>query len=143
MLLSDTLASGNLTTLEAIAEQCPLEGGDAVYEARAIVSYFTGQDYDDGLLCASGERDQRRTGGDTQLKTEERIYPNPTTGEVFFSVAGEARVQIFNNIGQLQREQLISDNRLTLSNLHPGLYRLRIFRDGQAPVTRNIVVINR
>ncbi|MBK9336470.1 MAG: hypothetical protein IPM98_07720 [Lewinellaceae bacterium] len=57
LLLNDSLQTGDLATLEAIAGMCPLEGGDAVYEARAIVVHTTGASYDDTDLCAvSAER---------------------------------------------------------------------------------------
>jgi len=52
LLLNDSLQTGNLATLESIAEMCPLEGGDAVCEARAIVAHLTGANFDDTDLCA-------------------------------------------------------------------------------------------
>ncbi|MFZ4634051.1 MAG: hypothetical protein ACOYNO_07590, partial [Saprospiraceae bacterium] len=57
LLASDTLATGDLTTLEAISAQCPQEGGDAVYEARAMVSYFTGEQFDNSACIGGGERE--------------------------------------------------------------------------------------
>lgn len=143
-LLSDTLATGNLATLESIAEQCPLEGGDAVYEARAIVSYYTGSDYDDYTLCASPQpRQQQISRKPSELAKGLSLYPNPTTGEVFLPVSDEVLVRVFNNIGQLQIEKTVSDSRLNLSQLQPGVYRFQLFREGQMLTTQNVVLLNR
>jgi hypothetical protein len=72
-----------------------------------------------------------------------KIYPNPTTGEVFLSVSGEVLVRVFNNIGQLQMEKAVSDNRLDLSQLQPGVYRLQLFREGEMLTTQNVILLNR
>lgn len=144
ILLSDTLASSDLPTLADIAEQCPLEGGDAVYEARAMVAYFTGEDFDDYELCASSERQQRvQKKNTTRAERSIEIYPNPTTGEVFLAADGEVLVRIFDNIGQLQLEKIVSDHRLDLSQLQPGIYRLQLFREGQMLTTQSVVLLNR
>jgi len=130
-LLSDTLANGNLTTLESIAEQCPLEGGDAVYEARAIVSYYTGADFNDAELCEEAQERQQQP--DITSKPNAAIpvllYPNPTTGQIFWSGTGDQVVvlRVFNTIGQIQLEQTASGNNVDLSRLPDGLYTLQIF----------------
>ncbi len=142
-LLTDTLASGDLTTLEGIAEQCPLEGGDAVYEARAFVSYFTGTDYNDFDLCAPPQPRQKQVNGKSSGLKDITLYPNPTTGEVFLSVSGEVLARVFNNIGQMQMEKTVADNRLNLSLLPPGVYRLQLFREGRMLTTQSVILINR
>jgi len=142
-LLTDTLASGDLTTLEGIAEQCPLEGGDAVYEARAFVSYYTGTDYNDFDLCAPPQPRQKQVNGKSSGIKDITLYPNPTTGEVFLSVSGEVQVRVFNNIGQLQMEKTVADNRLNLSQLQPGVYRLQLFREGRMLTTQSVILLNR
>ncbi len=71
------------------------------------------------------------------------VWPNPTTGEVFFSATDVLLVRVFSSIGQLQLENTVNDGRLSLAHLPPGLYRFQIFRDGQAPITRSVVLLNR
>jgi hypothetical protein len=127
-------ASTDLTTLTAIADQCPLEGGDAVYEARAVVAYLTGQEFDDYQLCDSGERNQRIK---PSVKVESLdniiVYPNPTTGQVFWTtLQGEpVTVRVFNSLGQLQIEKSTTDNRMDLSALSQGMYHLQILSPAQ------------
>lgn len=69
-----------------------------------------------------------------------RIYPNPTTGEVFLPVPGEVLVRVFDNVGQLQMEKTVSDNRLNLAQLQPGIYRLQLFHDGRMLTTQHVVL---
>jgi hypothetical protein len=120
--------------LTAIADQCPLEGGDAVYEARAVVAYLTGQEFDDYQLCDSGERNQRIK---PSVKVESLdniiVYPNPTTGQVFWTtLQGEpVTVRVFNSLGQLQIEKSTTDNRMDLSALSQGMYHLQILSPAQ------------
>ena len=58
------------------------------------------------------------------------VYPNPTTAGIYFSgkenLVGET-VSIFNNVGQLVREQKIaSDHSVNLSELQTGIYFIQI-----------------
>lgn len=143
LLLSDTLATGDLSTLTSIAQQCPLEGGDAVYEARAFVSYYTGADYDDFELCAPAQPRRPKTVDHTSGLVENlAIYPNPTTGDVFISTSGEVLARVFNHTGQLQMEKVLTDNRLNLSQLQPGVYRLQLFRKGRMLTTQSVILLN-
>jgi hypothetical protein len=136
-------ASTDLTTLTAIADQCPLEGGDAVYEARAVVAYLTGQEFDDYQLCDSGERQQRaKRQNTTEAAKDIAIYPNPTTGDVFFTVPGEILVRVFNELGQIKLEKAVTDGRISLAQLQPGVYRLQLFREGQMLTTQSVVLLN-
>jgi hypothetical protein len=129
--------------LTAIADQCPLEGGDAVYEARAVVAYLTGQEFDDYQLCDSGERQQRaKRQNTTEAAKDIAIYPNPTTGDVFFTVPGEILVRVFNELGQIKLEKAVTDGRISLAQLQPGVYRLQLFREGQMLTTQSVVLLN-
>ncbi len=134
-LLSDTLATGNLSTLESIAEQCPLEGGDAVYEARAIVSYYTGEDFDDVELCEGAEERQQQDISSKPLKGAPVVfYPNPTTGQVFWSGTSDQSVtiRVFNTLGQLTIEQLNVTGQANLSHLPEGLYQVQLLSSDNA-----------
>ncbi|MFN0175928.1 MAG: T9SS type A sorting domain-containing protein [Saprospiraceae bacterium] len=127
MLLVDSLASGSLTTLTAIAAQCPLFGGDAVYEARAIVSRLTGQEYDDVALCGSlrpGAGGREET---SEIPTEVIVFPNPTTGQISWIGLEEqtVTVRVFNQLGQMVAERNTAENSLDLGALPEGVYHLQ------------------
>ncbi|MFN0175930.1 MAG: T9SS type A sorting domain-containing protein [Saprospiraceae bacterium] len=133
MLLVDSLASSNLTTLTAIAAQCPLSGGDAVYEARAIVSHLTGQEYDDVALCGSQRPGAGGREETSEIPAEVLVFPNPTTGYVSWLgiPEGKVTVRVFNALGQLQLERNSEDNAVDLSALNQGIYRLQILSSEQ------------
>lgn len=71
----------DLTRIRDIAEQCPLSGGNAVFQARGILKMVS-QDstfYDDDLLCGQiMDRDEERLVEDSNINGME-IYPNPAT----------------------------------------------------------------
>lgn len=72
-----------------------------------------------------------------------KIYPNPTTGLVYFSNIDEVLVRVFDNTGCLHLQKEVTGGRLDLSHLQPGIYRLQVFRKSKMPAMQNIVIINR
>jgi|GEM_PF-4616227 len=123
-----SLGSADLSDLIDIAGQCPLSGGDAVYEARSIVMHYTGDEFDDADLCNLQNRSQ-------QAKAKEgseaiRLYPNPTSGEVFWRGTSSAvRVRVLNALGQMHSDQLVNSNHLALRNAPDGLYTVQIYSE--------------
>ena len=90
-----------LLALEAIANQCPLEGGIAVYRARALVQ---GTGYDDVTLCdRGGGRNEKQ--GEVQSKLF-ALYPNPSDGQINLQlpIGTVESVLIHNSIGMLVGE---------------------------------------
>ena len=73
--------------LLSIAEQCPLLGGNPVYQARSLYSLIDdAAEFDDALICIAD--------GIVVKNLEEpvpsvNVFPNPTrTGQLFFEVTG-------------------------------------------------------
>ena len=145
LLLSDTLANGDLSTLSGIAEQCPLEGGDAVYEARAVAAYFTGADYDDLENCVDAERQQRRSHSDKPTEIAVAvIYPNPTSGHIFWNGTNDQTitVRVFNALGQLAMELSSTNASANLESLPEGLYLVQLSDpDNVVPDTQKVLII--
>ena len=142
LLLTDTLAAGDLATLEGIAEQCPLEGGDAVYEARAFIRQMTGTEYDDLDLCNSSSRPAARQDKQTAAETGE-FYPNPTTGELRWNNAatGEVRVEVYDQLGLLRMNLEMTGQFIDLRPLPDGIYWLRLFPSTGNPVSQKVVLL--
>lgn len=142
-LLSDSLAVGNLATLTAIASQCPLTGGDAVYEARTFVAHLTGADFDDRVLCQGiGARSQPEQVA-AQMAEQVVLYPNPTTGEVFWTGTGEqdVLVKVFNLTGQVVAEANSPNRHISLGKLADGLYLVQLLAtDGTVLATQKLNV---
>lgn len=88
-----TLSGPQITTLEAIASQCPLTGGEAVLRARALLELNgnTPLIYNDGTLCNA----QRPSGGRDEAATTEgsfiKVYPNPVSNLLTIEYAQKNR----------------------------------------------------
>ena len=121
-------ASTDTAAITLIAGQCPLEGGDAVYEARAIIAYLTGDEFDDHVLCNSSQRNARDRNGDISKESDFALYPNPTTGIVYWTgFQGQpVTVNIYNSLGQLQIAKSMNNSHLDLNTLPQGMYHLQI-----------------
>lgn len=131
LLLNDSISAGDAADLEAIAGQCPLEGGDAVYEARALLG--GGVYYDDDVLCDLAQwrsRELPPAAVQTQV-SRAMLYPNPASEMLYWSGAQSVRVRLFNAMGQLAVEQLLVGNALPIGLLPEGLYVAQVF-DAQA-----------
>lgn len=142
LLLTDTLAAGDLATLESIAEQCPLEGGDAVYEARAFIRQMTGTEYDDLDLCNSSSRPAARQDKQTAARIGE-LYPNPTSGKVSWNnpAAEEFMVEVYDPHGQLKLRLKTSGSTVDLRSLPDGAYWIRLYPQAGNPVVQKVILV--
>jgi len=146
LLLTDTLQTGDLATLESIAEMCPLEGGDAVYEARAIVAHLTGAHFDDTVLCEQPEEMRRPQKQETLAETPAGImlFPNPSTGQVYWRGTGDqtVRIRVFNAYGQQLADLLSTTGFANLEHLPEGLHMLQLSAlDNHLLATRKLHLI--
>ncbi|MCC6410103.1 MAG: T9SS type A sorting domain-containing protein [Saprospiraceae bacterium] len=140
MLKTDSLSGTDITELEAIAGQCPLEGGDAVYEARAVVAYLIGTTYDDTELCDVEERFQPKAISESTI--EPAVYPNPTTGQLAFKgYDSPFDVRVLDNLGHAILYKQVTNNRLDISALPEGLYRIQVVLPGGSVKTHSVVLI--
>jgi hypothetical protein len=140
LLAADTLATGDLTTLEAIAAQCPQEGGDAVYEARAMVSYFTGEQFDNSACIGGEERENEMA--NTVAVENITIYPNPATNMVIVQGAPEdAQVNITDHLGRLVHASKLQSNRIELTTLQNGVYNVQVFSSEKTLLTTQKLVV--
>jgi hypothetical protein len=87
--------------LEAIADQCPFSGGDAVYMARALLGKHF---YNDADLCEPGRR--ATLDSHEQEATQPLVFrPNPAASEVRFdlpaTLEGAWQLQLLDSQGRL------------------------------------------
>jgi len=113
-------------TLEIIAAQCPLLGGNAVYRARTLLALMTGElvSYNDSLICAEIESFSRH-GLPAEIAAQVQelsIYPNPANKEVKVS----------------WRQPVRQSGSLTLYDLHGRKVLGLILGEGEA--TRTIAL---
>ncbi|MBX2929733.1 MAG: T9SS type A sorting domain-containing protein [Saprospiraceae bacterium] len=148
------LDSTEAAALAAIAEQCPIEGGNAVYRARAFLAalrqeYVT---YNDSLLCAPIELLTVRPDNEPQLQIAKdeaglSIFPNPASNEVklVWSKSDEnpGLVQVSDIYGRQVRQLVIASGTteqvIQLAGLPDGVYVFRIRLNGRDTVRKVII----
>jgi hypothetical protein len=126
---NNELTESQITTLESIAEGCPLSDGEAVLRARAMLNLLEGSPvvYDDFVICGSGERSEENR---RDAKSSLRVYPNPANDFLnidYSSVTNtDSQLLIFNAQGQSVREiTLVSKAgviQVSLNSIPSGVY---------------------
>lgn len=128
----DIYDPNSLEEVYEIAVQCPEDGGDAVYRARALYSNLTQQPIPD-IPCAD-DRDSEKLGGDKNQNILEDllIYPNPANEYATVQLTTElpAQVVLMDLSGKvILRQEFIQQTRLNLKALSPGIYLIKVNSD--------------
>ncbi len=148
----ETIATGNnsfsesqLSSLESIAGQCALSGGESVLRARDMLALVqeTAYFYDDDILCNAQPRTSKGSVGG--FEDAIKIFPNPANDEIRIQYDVQktdgAHLKFFNVYGQLSKVVLLPEARGTVltptNNLASGVYFYTL--DG---VTAGRVIIN-
>ena len=77
----------------------------------------------------------------TELSTEAKLYPNPTTGQFTVEGANVAKVEVYNLVGQKVCEQQGSKAvSINATDWHKGIYLVNIIEQNGAVVTKKLVV---
>jgi hypothetical protein len=146
LLAADSLSSTNLALLLDIAGQCPLEGGDAVYEARSIVAQHYGQEFDDRTLCLqAGQREQQKLVSDFSSASDITFYPNPSSGSLYWTNTGAEPVllRLYNPLGQLLLSQESADGFVSIAQFLPGIYTAQLVSNNGKVLTATQVVLTK
>jgi hypothetical protein len=120
------LDSTEISQLEDIAEQCPLEGGEGVYTARSILVQIGEYDYNDRDLCEIVEEREIKT---KDLGLNSGFFPNPASNEITLIIPANKvcqRVSISNSLGQvlLIEKSPLNGHSMDLSGFANGIYFL-------------------
>lgn len=70
------------------------------------------------------------------------IYPNPTnSGKIYVTSknASEKKIEVFDVLGKKVLETLTASKEISVSNLSPGVYIIKV-REGEASATRKLIV---
>ena len=84
-------------------------------------------------------------GTEPQAVDEIVLYPNPTTGHLYWTgTSGLVTLRLFNALGVLQVERKITDNQLDVSALPDGFYTLQLWAaDSTLVANRKLLVAKR
>lgn len=133
--------SSTMTTLQSIANLCPLAGGKGVYIARGILSEYLLEDiiYDDLGKC---DTILPRTTSSTGYSFT--LYPNPANGEfVIESTVQIENIRILDIKGSLMYQSSANDKKVKVSaqNLSEGLYIVEVkFINDPISVSKKLVI---
>jgi hypothetical protein len=120
-----------------IAIQCPLLGGNAVYEARALyLHYDADYEYNDELTCLQAGIVMRKK---QVLKDgiSATVFPNPAKeiATLKYNIATDGEVIVFNSLGNLlSKINLEADQTeiaISLKNYASGIYILKLVSGSQ------------
>lgn len=125
-------------TLFSIASQCPLLGGNPVYQARSMYTLVDEEaDFDDALICVASGFALKDA---YVLGQRVMVYPNPNRdGQLNFRVTGldesvehSCTIMLFDLQGQLVLQQSVKTGSalVDVSSLAQGLYQWSMTFDG-------------
>ncbi|MFZ4474912.1 MAG: NosD domain-containing protein [Saprospiraceae bacterium] len=135
-------------SIKAIADQCPLEGGLAVYAARSIYQFFeVGANWDDTNCLGAAERSLAKS-AETALAFT--VQPNPADQLLTISsqqvLAQEAEITLTDVQGRTVVEQSLalgqSAMRIQIAHLPPGVYTYRIWSSDKILQTGMVVIVH-
>lgn len=146
-----SLDESQLEAVQSIAEQCPFEGGQAVYLARALYQWHEYRTFDDLALCEEPEQRPAPPGIEPSTPAAAfRFYPNP--GTVALNVAVPEAY-----LGQSLELRLLSLTRRPMANwatgsanaierletdqIPSGIYWVEVWAAGQQLAIERLVVI--
>lgn len=143
---------GETDILKDIAGQCPLEGGRAVYHARALL-YLAGieHSYDDEKACVKEEIKSLRMPDNGILEEEIsslKVYPNPAKDKVFVewteSNFENGQLIVYDLFGkELHSFALVSgqtDATIATVDLSSGVYFFSIQLDSNTPMVQKAII---
>jgi hypothetical protein len=134
----------NINTV--IAKQCPLIGGAAVYNARAIItSYYPSLFYESDSLCQlAGFRIQNDEVADIKVNrtANVKIFPNPADHNVYVKNAVGYNYSLYDLQGKLLRYGLIHSNTesINLNEIENGIYIIKLFNQGAEPINLKLII---
>ncbi len=127
-----------VTDLQTVAAQCPLTGGPAVHEARAMASKFGFKMYNDKALCATHGVNYRTAKPKEEMKSETglsfTVYPNPANNIVNIqanqALESNGEIQIYDIYGRIIERVSLANNAnsagIDISTWSSGQYTYKI-----------------
>ena len=151
-MLSATVQGGpdaaQVTILDAIASQCPLSGGTAVFRARSFLAGYTGTVYNDS---ACNTQQYRKSEGqfDNAVFESFTVRPNPATGH-FAVDSGKGHfkegqiVSVHDLNGKMVLSTVLSEgDKSTIfetTALVPGIYFVKVSDNDKLVFSTKVVV---
>jgi hypothetical protein len=127
--------------INAIASQCPLIGGNAVFTARSIQALWGDYSYDDDSICAKESMFFKMTPQDvtkTKHASKMKMYPNPAQEMVYLKYVPnqekEYKLLIFDMLGRKVSDMNVRFTQSVIEydvrGLSNGIYAVKVIDDG-------------
>ncbi len=139
---------GQLATLESIADQCYICGGDGVFLARSLYALADPNKlYNDDLLC--GGQLIKREPSQGIHSDQFKVSPNPANTWALLESASdvelEGEIMLFDLSGRLISTEAITigdgiSHLLDLSNVSTGFYTVKVLMGGKTVHTDKLVI---
>lgn len=149
-----SISRGNLKDLAkyqaqitAIAEECPLNGGEAVYQARALAGTLGFQLTINAQENCENPSTPKSARNNAPLP-KVLVYPNPAKGEINFQLPEGVtdRLVVTDLNGRAVKETVfaktVNSGRISLPPLPSGVYVLTFYQDGNS-TERQLITINK
>lgn len=80
------------------------------------------------------------TGLNTNSKSMFKVFPNPASGKIYINVDAPGEIGIYNIAGILLKQQMVnsSQNIIDISNLHSGVYFVKLMRSNS--MTQKLII---
>lgn len=137
------VAQNDRSALLVYSAECSDMYGDAIHLARAMANTFDDTYFDtyDGCLQDGGPRTRKET---VQLEVV-NIYPNPTSGKIYFQLSKHynGQAEVYNLDGKRLKSLIITDsniNEIDVSDLR-GLLNLQLRSIDGSIVSKKIIVL--
>ncbi len=138
-----------IADIAAIANQCPLSGGNAVYRARSLYALITEATYNDEAACA--EQGMQYKNSPVPVRVSMLTFvPNPATSEVTMQIATNMATdtgvaEVYNLMGERVHTYRLNTTQnsysLSVNDLPPGLYMVRVQWNHQPALYGKLTVI--
>jgi hypothetical protein len=137
-----SIDSVQLSVLLQIALQCPVIGGPAVYQARALVASSMQLTYNDNASCAANGINFRTKPTDKTQVTAFALTPNPSNGIVTVKGESGAQLAIYNAFGQLLASEYLQSEKtvLPLSFLQSGCYFAKLTKPSGETAQQTFII---
>ncbi len=149
-----TIASGTanfsltqIATLTSIADQCPAQGGNAVFRARSILNtVISNKVYDDKAICSL--REHVPSNRVAEIAWPVTVYPNPASSSISFGLlptGGNGLVVLKDMVGRQVLNSAIDlasgNTKLDVSQLQPAVYLVQLIEKGKVVFSGKVVLI--
>jgi hypothetical protein len=142
-------SESNILDLNLIAGQCAINGGNAVYQSRNLLMSIANRMITFIDSCEL-ENMEERTVGITNIEgTNFKLYPNPTTGNMYLECnlkdQQSGKLIIYSVAGEIVKEIFIAPGTKTLninaSSLESGIYLYETRINGKAGLKDKLIII--